>query len=79
VDQQAVLFALARIGQGAFTAGQFDAAVVEAFHLRSEMFAEQIASVPRLAAMLELGSIACGADPHALPGQPPKRDEDPGR
>jgi len=78
-DQQAVLFALARIGQGAFEPRQFDAAVVEAFHLRSKMFAEHIAGVPRLAAMLELGSIACGADPQAISGRPPKRDDDPAR
>jgi hypothetical protein len=78
-DQQAVLFALARIGQGAFEPGQFDAAIVEAFHLRSKMFAEQIADVPRLAAMLEAGSIACGAHPDAISAWPPKRDDDPAR
>lgn len=76
-DEQAVLLALASIGQEEFAPSQFDAALVAAFQLRARLFVDHLAGRPLLGDTLERGAIACGADLQALgrfPGLPQPRE-----
>lgn len=73
-DEQAILLALVRIGQGVFTLAQIDAAILEAFDQRSQLFAEYLTDIPHLADLLRVGTAACGADFKPVkPGETPER------
>ena len=71
-DEQAVLLALAWIGEESFSPASFDAALVDAFQQRARLLAAHIAGLANLADLLERGAAACGAQLPAAAVRPIK-------